>query len=119
MARTLRRRGLRAALTVAALGTATLLATSTAALAAANTPSQTPSACASNGHGPRMGHFAGIVSAVNAQTGCPALNTSAPTAGDTASGTPPLIWHGGAVMGTAVTGPWSSRRSSGTRRATR
>jgi hypothetical protein len=52
-----------------------------------------------------MGHFAGIVSAVNAQTGCPALNTSAPTAGDTASGTPPLIWHGGAVMGTAVTGP--------------
>jgi hypothetical protein len=105
MARALRRRGLRAALTVAALGTATLLATSTAALAAPSAPSQAPGACDKNGHGPRMGRFAGIVSAVDVQTGCRALNTSAPAAGDTANGTPPLIWHGGAVMGTAVTGP--------------
>jgi len=57
-----------------------------------------------------MGRFGGIVSAVNVQTGCQAvngqaLNTSAPTAGDTANGTPPLIWHGGAMMGTALTGP--------------
>jgi hypothetical protein len=52
-----------------------------------------------------MGRFAGIVSALDIQTGCPALNGQAPTAGDTANGTPPLIWHGGAVMGTAVTGP--------------
>jgi hypothetical protein len=105
MARALRRRGLRAALTVAALGTATLMATGTAALAAPNTPAQAPGACAHNGHGPRMGRFAGIVSALNVQTGCPVLNTGAPTAGDTANGTPPLIWHGGAVMGTALTGP--------------
>src|SRR5215467_4594985 len=110
MAWKLRRRGLSAALTVAALGTATLLTTSTAALAAPNTPAQASGACASNGQGPRMGRFGGIVSAVNVQTGCQAvngqaLNTSAPTAGDTANGTPPLIWHGGAVMGTDLTGP--------------
>lgn len=111
MARALRRRGLRAILTVATLGTATLLATSTAALAAPNSPSQMSGACAPNFlNGPRMGHFAGIVGAVDARTGCQAvngqaLNTSAPTAGDTANGTPPLIWHGGAVMGTALTGP--------------
>jgi hypothetical protein len=110
MARALRRRGLRAALTVAALGTATLMAASTAALAATNTPAQTPGACASNAHAPRVGRFGGIVSAVNAQTGCQALNgqalnTSPQAAGDTANGTPPLIWHGGAVMGTKLTGP--------------
>jgi hypothetical protein len=56
-----------------------------------------------------MGHFGGIVSAVNVRTGCQAVtaqgvNSSARTAGDTANGTPPLIWHGGAVMGTALTG---------------
>ena len=110
MARALRRRGLRAALTVAALGTATLMAASTAALAATNTPSQTPGACAPNAHAPRVGRFGGIVSAVNAQTGCQALNgqalnTNSQAAGDTANGTPPLIWHGGAVMGTKLTGP--------------
>ena len=48
--------------------------------------------------------------AVNTKTGCQAvsgqaLNASAQPAGDTANGTPPLIWHGGAVMGTALTGP--------------
>src|SRR5260370_21147387 len=105
MARAFRRRALRATLTVVALGTATLLATSTAALAVPNTSSQAPGACAKNGHGPRMGRFAGIVSALDVQTRCPALNRQSPTAGDTANGTPPLIWHGGAVMGTAVTGP--------------
>jgi len=57
-----------------------------------------------------MGHFSGIVGAVNAQTGCQAvngqtLNTDLKAAGDTANGTPPLIWHGGAVMGTKLTGP--------------
>jgi hypothetical protein len=104
MKRALRRRVLCTTLTVAALGTATLLATSTAALAVANTPSHTSSACASNGHGPRTGRFSGVVSALDVQTGCPALHGQAPTAGDTANGTPPLIWHGGAVMGTALTG---------------
>ena len=104
MARALRRRGLRATLTVAALGAATLLAPGTAALATTNTPAQTHGVCASHGHGPRLGRFAGIVNALNVQTGCAALNGSPPTAGDTANGTPPLIWHGGAVMGTASTG---------------
>ena len=105
MARALRRRYLGAALTVAALGTVTALATSTAALAASNGQSQTASACPKNGHGPRTDRFAGIVSAMDVQTGCPVLSTSVSAAGDTANGTPPLIWHGGAVMGTATTGP--------------
>lgn len=104
MARAFRRRCLGAALTVAALGTVTVLATGTAALAASNAQS-TPSACAKNGHGPRTDRFTGIVSAMDVQTGCPVLDTSAPVAGDTANGTPPLVWHGGAVMGTASTGP--------------
>lgn len=109
MARALRRRGLLAVLTVAALGTATLMAASTAALAAPNAP-QTASACAPNGHAPREGRFGGILGAVNVKTGCEivngqALQPSTPTAGDAANGTPPLIWHGGAMMGTALTGP--------------
>jgi hypothetical protein len=107
MKRPLSRRDLRAILTVVALGAATLMATSTAVLAGTNSSSQMSGACAHSA--PRVGHFGGIVSALNARTGCPvtpqALNTSAPTAGDTANGTPPLIWHGGAVMGTASTGP--------------
>jgi hypothetical protein len=57
-----------------------------------------------------VGRFGGLVSAVNVHTGCEtvkatALNSSAQAAGDTADGTPPLIWHGGAVMATAETGP--------------
>jgi hypothetical protein len=51
-----------------------------------------------------MGRIAGVVSA-KAKAGCAAASSSSGTAGDTASGTPPLIWHGGAVMGTAETGP--------------
>jgi hypothetical protein len=105
MARALRRRGLRAILTVAALGTATVVAASTAALAAPNTPSQASGACTPKAHGPRDGRFGGIVSAVNLKTGCQALSISTRPAGDTANGTPPLILHGGAVMGTALTGP--------------
>jgi hypothetical protein len=105
MARALKRRYLGAALTIAALGTVTALATSTAALAASNAQSQTASACPKNGHGPRTDRFAGIVSAMDVQTGCPVLSTNVSAAGDTANGTPPLIWHGGAVMGTATTGP--------------
>ena len=73
-------------------------------LAAANAPAQTASACAKNGH-PRTDRFAGIVSALDVQTGCPVPGTGGPGAGDTADGNPPLIWHGGAVMGTASTGP--------------
>jgi hypothetical protein len=103
MKRALSRSGLRATLIVAAVGAATLT-TTTAALAA------TPGACPSKARrAPHVGHISGVVSAVDVQTGCQALNgaglDAASTAGDTANGTPPLIWHGGAVMGTASTGP--------------
>ena len=97
MARAFRRSGLRATLTVLTLGTAALLAAGTAAFAATTTSSsQAASACVSKAQtAPREGSIAGIVSAV-AKSGC---------AGNTANGTPPLIWHGGAVMATALTGP--------------
>lgn len=97
-------RGLRTALVAVAMGTAILLATSATSFAA-------PGGCASNGgKAARVGRFSGIVGAVKAHTGCAALKDQAqpgaiPMAGDTAAGTPPLIYHGGAVMGTASTGP--------------
>jgi hypothetical protein len=47
-----------------------------------------------------MGHFGGIIRAVSVKAGCQVHNTS-----DAAIGTPPLIFHGGAVMGTPSTGP--------------
>jgi len=45
--------------------------------------------------------------AVNESTGCAAsINSNAlSAAGNPAMGTPPLVWHGGAVMGTKLTGP--------------
>jgi hypothetical protein len=59
-----------------------------------------------------VGPIAGIVSAVPVTGGCqtpsasPAQSTSpAPGTSDVANGTPPLIFHGGAVMGTRSTGP--------------
>jgi hypothetical protein len=45
------------------------------------------------------GHFSGVISAVPVDVRC-ASNTS-----DGARGLPPLIWHGGPVMGTEDTGP--------------
>jgi hypothetical protein len=93
MKRALGRRGLGAALALALLG---LFAA--AAPMAASASSQAPNACAPQIRGPaRVGHFAGIVGAV---ADCKAHNTS-----DAANGTPPLIFHGGAVMGTQSTGP--------------
>jgi hypothetical protein len=73
------------------------LAAGTAAFAATTTSSsQAASACVSKAQtAPREGSIAGIVSAVG-KSGC---------AGNTANGTPPLIWHGGAVMATPLTGP--------------
>jgi hypothetical protein len=48
-----------------------------------------------------VGHFAGIVRAQPVwSAGCQVHNTS-----DAANGTPPLIFHGGPVMGTRSTGP--------------
>ncbi|WP_151083486.1 hypothetical protein [Nocardioides cynanchi] len=58
-------------------------------------------ACTSAGHGQaKIGHFSGIAHAVSAKTGCSAHNLS-----DPANGTPPLLFHGGPMMGTARTGP--------------
>jgi hypothetical protein len=107
MARAFRHSGLRATLTVVTLGTAALLAAGTAAFAATTSPST--GACVSKSHAaPRVGHISGVVSAA-AEAGCQSASTpsgsSVNTAGDTANGTPPLLYHGGAVMGTASTGP--------------
>jgi hypothetical protein len=90
-----RRRGLHATLTLVAVGAAILAGGS--ALAATPSSSQPAAACVSKPATPvRMGHISGI-GAAQPET-CPA-------AGNTARGNPPLIWHGGAVMGTAQTGP--------------
>jgi hypothetical protein len=57
--------------------------------------------CPSGGAGhAKVGHIAGITHARSVRTGC-----AAHTGGDPAGGTPPLIFHGGPMMGTAKTGP--------------
>ncbi|MBO0806770.1 MAG: hypothetical protein J2P32_00500 [Actinobacteria bacterium] len=117
MNRALARRGLRAALTLAAAGAATLAtAGGSAAMASGSTlpAAQGSSAavtCVSKSGTPvRMGHLGGIIGARPASKSCQTANSSsralpaAKTAGDTAEGNPPLIWHGGAVMGTQTTG---------------
>lgn len=96
------RRWPRAALLATACCAATMMATAGSAAAAGT--------CTSNGS-PRSGRISGIIGAVNTGNGCRAFSgdgssqASIPLNGDTAAGTPPLIWHGGAVMGTATTGP--------------
>jgi hypothetical protein len=65
------------------------------------THSSSELACTSSGQShAKVGHFAGITHAVSAKTGCSAHNMS-----DPANGTPPLLFHGGPMMGTARTGP--------------
>ena len=102
MKRAFRQRGLYAMLTLVAAGSATLTAAGASAAAAATHPSaHASSACATKVHGrTRLGHFGGIVRAVPVRAGCGVHNTS-----DAANGTPPLIFHGGPVMGTQSTGP--------------
>jgi hypothetical protein len=101
MRRALRRRGLRAPLTLVAVATATLAAAGATALAAPTHPSSQVSTACAKVHGPaRQGRFSGIVRAVAIKAGCQVHNTS-----DAANGSPPLIWHGGPVMGTPSTGP--------------
>jgi hypothetical protein len=51
-----------------------------------------------------VGHISGILGGAPASAACQAANPGN-FAGNTARGNPPLIWHGGAVMGTAQTGP--------------
>ena len=101
MRRTHWRRGLGAALTLVAVGLFT------AAAPAASASSQAPNACTPQIRGPaRVGHLAGIVPAVSVTGDCQASSTSqAHNTSDAANGTPPLIFHGGPVMGTPSTRP--------------
>ena len=100
-----RQRGLRATLTLIAAGAATLAAAGGSALAAMPSSSQGAAACVSKSSTPvRVGHISGILGGAPASAACQAANPGN-FAGNTARGNPPLIWHGGAVMGTAQTGP--------------
>jgi hypothetical protein len=111
MRRSLSKRGLRVALGLAAAGAAvaSLTLVGTGAFAQSVSPS---SGCATTVKLPsRVGHKAGIVRAVPASKACKAANpamvvgnASNKTAGVDANGQPPLIWHGGAMMGTRLTG---------------
>jgi hypothetical protein len=100
MKRALRARRLRATLTLVAVGAAPLAAVSASAHAASHPSSHSPNVCAIHSRA-RVGHFVGIVRAQPVRSaGCQVHNTS-----DAANGTPPLIFHGGPVMGTRSTGP--------------
>jgi hypothetical protein len=107
MKRAFTRRGLRATLTLAALGTAGITLLGTSAFATASTSSQAGRACVSKpGVKTRVGHISGVVGAVPTGACAASLSGRAITkSGDNAKGAPPLIWHGGAVMGTKLTGP--------------
>jgi len=90
------RRGLRATLILVAASATALTGGSALAATAAPSPAGT---CVSKTPTPvRMGAISGIIAGQPASADCP-------TAGNPAMGSPPLIWHGGAVMGTAQTGP--------------
>jgi hypothetical protein len=99
------RRGLRTVLAAGSAGLLTL-ATLTAVGASAHAAtthhvSRAPNACASQVSGKaRVGHFGGISRAVRVKASCQVQNLS-----DPANGTPPLIFHGGPVMGTPSTSP--------------
>ena len=103
MERTLRRRGLRTALTLmAASGAALGAAAATSAQAATHHSSAAARACAAvKAHAStRSGRIAGIVHALPVKGSACNIHAS-----DPANGTPPLIFHGGNVMGTRSTGP--------------
>lgn len=106
MKRALRGRGLRATLTVAAMAAAPLTAAGMSAHAATHASPQAPNACTKfrPGHAHHPGHFGGIVRAIPVKASLKARCRVHITS-DPANGTPPLIWHGGAVMGTDSTGP--------------
>ena len=100
-----RQRGLRATLILVAASATTLAAAGGSALAAMHSSSQTAAACVTKAKTPvRVGHISGVSGARPASAACQAANPGN-FAGNTARGNPPLIWHGGAVMGTAQTGP--------------
>jgi hypothetical protein len=105
MARPLGRRGLRAAFIFVAVATTATLTAGSAALAATLASTSSASSCgALAGRG--VGHISGVVRAVSTRAGCAVSDARlAGGAGDTANGSPPLIFHGGPVMGTSLTGP--------------
>lgn len=112
MTRSLSKRGIRVTLVLVAVGAASLTMASTGAFAQSG--SRLQSGCATTANiGTRVGHKAGIVRAVPVSSSCQASNpasvvrnaSSSRTSGVDANGQPPLIWHGGAVMGTSETGP--------------
>jgi hypothetical protein len=101
-----RQRRLRATLILVAVCAATLAGAGGSALAAMHVSQA--AACVSKASAPvRVGHISGILGGATASRACQAANPGnfAGNAGQTAMGDPPLIWHGGAVMGTAQTGP--------------
>ena len=106
------RRGLRVTLTV--LGVGLLTAAISAAGGLAHAAVRTVAGTQGLRLKARHGRFSGVLRAVPVDAACFAHNIS-----DAANGTPPLLLHGGPVMGTPSTGRWSSPRSTGIRRATR
>jgi hypothetical protein len=74
-----------------------LLSTTGSAASGASTDSST--ACASVPGSAWAGHFSGVIAAQ------PVASLCTPKTSDAANGIPPLIWHGGNVMGTENTGP--------------
>ena len=89
-------RGRGVTLAVLALGLLTLAISASGGSAHA----AVQSACSKVSGPARTGHFSGVIRAVPVDAGCQLQNTS-----DAANGTPPLIWHGGPVMGTPSTRP--------------
>jgi hypothetical protein len=90
-------RRLRAALALLAVGLVAVgISAAGSASAHAAVQTSSPNACLSSARGP--GHISGVISAVPVDARC--VNTS-----DAANGVPPLLWHGGPVMGTPKTGP--------------
>jgi hypothetical protein len=87
-------RGLRAILALAAVA---VVATAFSAAGGTSARAAVAKACARVAAG--KGHFSGVISAVPVGAGC------VPNADDPANYDPPLIWHGGPVMGTDSTGP--------------
>jgi hypothetical protein len=91
-------RGLVATLIVLAVGLLTLLLSSAGAASAKAVAAPKTNACAKVHLPP--GHVRGVFSSIPVDAKCAVSRTD-----DAANGDPPLIWHNGAVMGTASTGP--------------
>jgi hypothetical protein len=96
------KRGLSGALAVLAAGllTVTALTAGASAHPALAHPTKVTAGCAQVGGPVRVGHFGGVLRPKAVDASCRVHND-----GDPAGGNPPLLFHGGRVMGTASTGP--------------